>query len=107
MEILQISIQARNSKRGELWRTCQAISKAALLGVGIKRSDLSHGKDNENLIYLKETWENPSYWDEHFRSDIFSALLGAMKLLGDSYEIRINGGTPEEGMDAVRRARGK
>jgi hypothetical protein len=44
--------------------------------------------------------------DNYFRSDHFSALLGAMKWLGMAYEILINGGTPEEGMDAVKRARG-
>ena len=61
--------------------------------------------DNGNLINLEETWVDRLALDAHFRSDIFSALLGAMKLLGETHEIRINTGSQTEGMAAVEMAR--
>ena len=107
MEKLQISIHALDSKRSELLRTCQAISKAALMEPGCRTSNLSQDIDNENLIYLEQIWEDRSYLEGQLNSDIFSALLGAMKLLGNSYEIQINDGPQAQGMAAVLAVRSK
>jgi len=97
MVILTISVNAHSSKRSELLSACRLITDQTRQEKGCLGCRLSQDIDNENLINLEETWEHRSYLDEHFRSDIFSALLGAMKWLGRTYEIRINGGTQEEG----------
>ena len=67
---------------------------------------VSQDIDNENIINLEETWERRLYLDKHFRSDIFGALPGTVKMLGETYEIQINGGTQKEGRDTVKSARG-
>jgi len=105
MEILQITIHARDDKRNELLRTCRFITDQTRRENGCKSSRFSQDSDNENIITLQQQWEQWSSLNNYFRSDHFSALLGAMKLLSRTYEVRINGGTPEEGMDAVTRAR--
>jgi quinol monooxygenase YgiN len=105
MEMLQITIHARDDKRNELLRTCRFITDQTRQESGCKNSQLSQGSDNENIITLEQQWEQWSFLNNYFRSDHFSALLGAMKLLGRTHEVRINGGTPEEGMDAVTRAK--
>lgn len=61
--------------------------------------------DNENCINLEETWEDRASLNTHFRSDVFSALLGAVTLLCETYEIRINNGSHNEGMAIVNAAR--
>ena len=66
---------------------------------------LSQDIDHENLICLEEVWEDRSHLDEYFRSDIFSVLLGAVKLLGKTHDIRINDGFTTEGFEAVQLAR--
>ncbi len=106
MEMLQITIHARDDKRNELLRTCRLITDQTRRESGCKSSQLSQDSDNENIIALEQQWEQQPSLDNYFRSDHFSALLGAMKWLGRTYEIRINGGTQEEGRDAVKRARG-
>ncbi len=106
MVILTISVSTRSNKRNELLSACRSITDQTRPEKGCLGCRLSQDIDNENLINLEETWERRSYLDEHFRSDIFSALLGAMKWLGRTYEIRINGDTQEEGRAAVKRARG-
>ena len=63
--------------------------------------------NDENLINLKETWGHRSELNEYFCSDIFSALMGAMKLLGKTHEVQINDGSHIEGMEAVMRAQSK
>ncbi len=107
MVILTISVNARSIKRTELLSACRLITDQTRKEKGCLGSHLSQDIDNENLINLEETWEHRSYLDEHFRSDIFSALLGAMKLLGETHEIRINDGSQTEGLEAVQVARSK
>jgi quinol monooxygenase YgiN len=106
MIILTISVNARSSKRNELLSACRLITDQTRQEKGCLGCRLSQDIDNENIINIEETWEHRSYLDEYFRSDIFSALLGAVKLLGETHEIRINGDTQKEGRDAVKRARG-
>ena len=106
MVILTISVNAQSNKRNELLSASRLISERTRQEKGCLDCRLSQDIDNENVINIEETWERRSYLDEHFRSDIFSALLGAVKLLGATHAIRINGGTQKEGMDVVKRARG-
>ena len=105
MEMLQITIRARDDKRYELLRTCQLITEQALHEIGCKLSHLSQDSNNENIITLEQQWEQLSFLNDFFRSDHFSALLGAMKWLGRSYELRINGSTHEKAIEIVHRAR--
>jgi quinol monooxygenase YgiN len=105
MKMMQISIHARDDKRNELLRTCRLITDQTRQESGCKSSQLSQDGDNENIITLQQQWEQWLSLNNYFRSDHFSALLGAMKLLGRTYEVRINEGTPEEGRGAVTRAR--
>jgi quinol monooxygenase YgiN len=106
MEMLQITIHARDDKQKELLRACRLITEQTRQESGCKSSQLSQDIDNENIITLEQQWEERSSLDNYFGSDHFSALLGAMKWLGRTYEIRINEGTQEEGRDAVKRAKG-
>ena len=105
MEILKITIGARDDKRDELLRTCQLISDQTFQESGCESSLISQKKADEGLINLEQKWDNRFALNNYFRSDHFTALFGAMKWLGQSYDIRINGGTHEEGMKIIKSAR--
>jgi quinol monooxygenase YgiN len=107
MVILTISVNAHPSKRNELLYSFRLIIDQTRQEKGCLSCRLSQDIENENLMNLVETWERRSYLDEHIRSDIFSALLGAAKLLGETHEIRINDGSLTEGMKAVQATRSK
>ena len=106
MAVLKIFIHARKNKRNELLNNCWSITDQTRQKRGCKSSQLSQNSDKENIITLEQQWEQQPALDNYFRSDHFSALLGALRWLGRTYEVRINGGTQEEGRDAVKRARG-
>ena len=106
MVILTISVNARSNKRNELLSAFRLITGQIRREMDCLDCRLSQDIDNENVISIEETWEHRSSLDEHFRSDIFSTLLGAVKLLGKTHEIRINGSSQTEGLEVVRRARG-
>ena len=104
--MLQITIHARDDKQNELLRTCRLITVQTRQESGCKSSRVSQDNDNKNIITLEQQWEQWPSLNNYFRSDHFSALLGAMEWLGQTYEVRINGGNQKEGRDAVKRARG-
>jgi len=105
MVILTISVNAHPNKRSELLHTFRLIADQARQEKGCLDCRLFQDIDNENIINIEQTWERRSSLDEHFRSDILSALLGAAELLGETHEIRINDGSQIEGMEAVEAAR--
>ncbi len=107
MVIIKISVNVKSMKRTEFLSACQVLTNQTRQEKGCLSCRYYQDVDNENLIYLEETWEGRSYMEEHFRSDIFSALLGAMKLLGVTHEISINEGSRTEGMEAVQAARSR
>ncbi len=105
MITLTISANAYSSKRNELLSAFRFMAEQARQEEGCVSYRLFQDIDNANGINLEEKWRDRSFMDNHFRSDIFSALLGAVTLLGETHEIRINDGSHEEGMVAVRSAR--
>jgi quinol monooxygenase YgiN len=100
-----VTIHAHDDKQSELLSACQLITDQTRQETGCKDCKVSQDFNNENIITLDQRWEQWPSLNNYFRSDHFTALLGAMKWLGRSYEIRINEGIPEEGMVAVKRAR--
>ena len=71
---------------------------------GCLDSRLLKGEKDENGIILEQHWKQRHLLDGYFRSDHFSALLGAMKLLAINFEVTINDGSPSEGALIVDRA---
>ena len=106
MEILQITIGARDDRRNELLRTCKLIADQTHQESGCVSSLTSQKNADDGLINFEQKWDHRSSLNNYFRSDHFTALLGAMKWLGQSYDIRINGGTHEEGMKIIKSERG-
>ena len=105
MEKLNISIHARENKKDELLRTCQLISDQASMMNGCTNSRVSQDKENKNIILLDQHWEQWVFMSLFLQSDHFTALMGAMKWLGQTYKIRINEGTPEDGEHTVQGVR--
>jgi len=101
MVILSISISAKTHKRSELLSALRQLSELTELETGCQGCRIYQEIGDQDLINIEEIWLHRSDLDTHFCSDIFNALLGAVKLLGQSYEIRINDGMHTDGMDAI------
>ena len=101
MEELLVKIRAREDKRSELLQTCHYIAERTLQVPGCKGSLLLQDSEKGDPITLEQQWDRRSFLNDYIRSEHFTALLGAMKWLGQSFEIQINGGTHEESMKIV------
>ena len=105
MVTLTISVNAHSSKRNELLSSYRLIVDQTRQEKGYLGCRLAFDIDNEKRIYLDETWESRTRLDAHLRSDIFSALLGSVRLLGETYAIQINECSRTDGLEAVQAAR--
>ena len=106
MEKLEITVRPHKTKRNELVNACQMIVEQTRKEDGCIDSRLLKGEKDENGIILEQHWKQRHLLDGYFRTDHFSALLGAMKLLAVNWEMAINDGTPEKANEAVKNARG-
>jgi quinol monooxygenase YgiN len=104
---LALSTHARPAKHNELWSACHMISERCRNDSGCLKTRLYRDPYDQNLIHLEQTWARNADLDAYFRSDVFGALMGAVKLLGESHAIRINDGSETEGLEAVQRARSR
>lgn len=105
MVILTLSVNAKLKKRIELLSACRLITEKTRKEKGCIACLLSQDIDNENLIQIEEKWEHRSDLNKHVSSDTFSALLGALKLLGETHEIRINEGSKVLDMNDIEAVR--
>ncbi len=106
MEKLEITIHPHKTKRKELVNACQMIVEQTRKEDGCIDSRLLKGEKDEEGIILEQHWKQRHLLDGYFRSDHFTALLGAMKLLAVDWEMAINDGAPEKANAAVTNARG-
>jgi quinol monooxygenase YgiN len=105
MVTLTISTHVQPDKRDELWSTLQLVIDRTEGEMGCLDSRLAWDANDQNMIRMDQTWSDYARLHAYFRSDLFSALLGAVKLLGVSHAIRIDDGSEAEGREAVQRAR--
>ena len=104
MHRVNITINPRDDKQKELLSFCQRITDQTRQKAGCSSSCLLLDK---NHIILDQQWEYFNLLEDYFRSDPFSALLGAMKFLGKKYEVAIDNGTGKDGMIMVEKIRSK
>ena len=106
MEKFKITVHPHKTKRKELLNACQMIIEQTRKEDGCTDSRLLKGEKDEEGITLEQHWKQRHLLVGYFRSDHFTALLGAMKLLAVEWEMTINDGAPEKANAAVTNARG-
>lgn len=101
MVILSLSVSTKPHKRSELISALRQLCASTEREAGCQGCRIYQQIGDPDLINVEEIWVHRPDLDAHFCSGVFSALIGAVKLLGQYYEIRINDEIHTEGMDAV------
>jgi len=105
METLNITIQVLPEKRRELMLACRSIVDQTRQKKYCQSSLIRQEESNAVIIMLKQSWSNWDAVKRYLQSDLFTVLLGAIKLLGQSYEIKINDVSQTDGQKFVKSAR--
>lgn len=102
MVVLTISVTAQSNMRRELLSACRLIVDQTNRQKGCLGCSIFQNIDDEKVIRIEVIWKHRSHLDDHLHSDIFSALLGAVELLGETHEVRITNGSQSKGMRAAK-----
>lgn len=105
MEKLAITIFPNTSKRKELLSACRMIASQTTAEVGCMDCRVFADSDTDSSFRIEQHWQHWGPMETYFRSDHFTALLGAMKLLAINWEMAINNGAPESASAAIQKAR--
>jgi len=103
MQLLTVTTCALQSKRKELLGAFRMVANQTHKEAGCRNCHVYQDQHNRDRITLEQEWEDKQSLNGYFRSDHFNALIGAMKLLGRDFEVRINNGSPYEGWELIQK----
>lgn len=103
MQLLNVTTYALQNKRKELLGAIQMVASQTHQEIGCRNCRVYQDQKNRNRISIEQEWADKQSLNGYFRSDHFRALIGAMKWLGTSFEVRINNGSPYESWELVQK----
>jgi len=92
MITVTIEMNALPAKRKELLQTIHELIPLMREEKGCLNSYVHMDTEDNNVLTLIEEWETRADVDTYKQSDYFRVLLGAMKLLTESSEIKFSKG---------------
>jgi len=92
-------------KRKEILQTIKAILGPIRGERGCMRCNCYVDIEDEQVLFLEEEWKIREDLENHLRSDYFGVLIGAMKLLRATPDIRFNAVSSTTGPETIQAAR--
>ncbi len=102
---VSIKISVPAEKRIEVLQTIKSLLAPIRSEQGCISCNCCVDTEAEDIIIFKQEWTTNEDLTAHLRSDHFSILLGAMKLLSIEPEIRFNTIASTAGAEAITAAR--
>ncbi len=106
MIIVKIIMNVSSGKQKELVQTLFSMMGSMEKETGCLSCTLLCAIKDNNLLNLLMEWQTRKALDHHFRSELFSVLLGTRSLLNKPHGIHIYTVQKSEGMEAVHAVRG-
>ena len=105
MIIVTIKMTVPQEKRQEMLQTVSTLAGAVRKERGCRVCDFYIDTENADAFLLLEEWDTQEDFDRHVRVPVFSALLGALTLLIERPDVRINEVAETAGMEKIKAAR--
>jgi len=105
MIITTIRMMVPHEKRQELLQTIGMLAGTVRKERGCRACDFYIDTENTDAFLLLEEWDTQEDFDRHVRAASFSALLGALTLLNNRPDVRINAVTDTAGMEKIKAVR--
>ncbi len=105
MIIATIRMNVPQEKRQEMLQTVGVLSRIARKERGCRACDVYIDTENADAFLLMEEWDSEEDFDRHVRTASFSVLLGALTLLNERPDVRINAVAERAGMEKIKTVR--
>lgn len=88
MNTVNIFLRAHPEKRDEFLQTMNSLQCGLKQETGFLKSSFFHDMSDLNVFHLVEEWETNDSMERYIRSERFSILMGALKVLCVESEVR-------------------
>jgi quinol monooxygenase YgiN len=105
MIITTIRMTVPHEKRQEMLQTVSTLTGSVRKERGCRACDFYMDTENADAFLLMEEWDTQEDFDRHVRASAFSALLGALTLLYERPDVRINAVADRSGMEKIKAVR--
>jgi quinol monooxygenase YgiN len=104
---LTIEVKSKPGKIGELYQTLQALLPTMRQEKGCQNCRVSHDMEDDEVYVLSSDWDGQASFEGYVKSISGSALLGAIKTLGQSTRIQLGSDAKWEGVETLMQIRRK
>lgn len=105
MVIATIKMTVPQKNRQELLQTLNVLTGSTRKEPGCRSCDFYMDIEDADAFLLMEEWEGQDEFENHLRKPLFGVLLGALTLLNQRPEIRINTVIASAGMEKIKSVR--
>jgi quinol monooxygenase YgiN len=101
MNTVSISLKVFRQKRDEFLQTVRSLQSDLEKDQGLIKSALYQDVDDPERFHLINEWETEQDYDNYLRSENFSVLIGALKVLSEETEVRYHMGSQKIGKKVI------
>jgi quinol monooxygenase YgiN len=105
MIIVMIRMTVPEERRSEIFQTVSSVAGLVRKEQGCRACNVYINAEDPDAFLLIEEWDAQEEFDRHVRTPVFSALLGAMTLLNQRPDVRINNVVDTAGMEKITAVR--
>lgn len=102
MHIYQIKIDVRQYKTYEFVKSMRSFSRRIRKQKGCHSFGVYSDSEKENTYALVGEWKTRQAMEKHFKTDEFTLLTGAAKVLGEKFEMKITEVSKSGGFELAR-----
>ena len=88
MTIIMAQVEVRKNKRNEFLKIMQEVAQRTKEESQCEQFEIYQHLENENVFSFVSSWKNPNGFRNHLKSDQFTMILLALKLLKKYPEIK-------------------
>ena len=103
MIVLRFRMVARPDKRREFWKTLSSLNDKIRRQTGCLKHYSYWDMENRRAFCVEETWQNREAIEQFFKSELFTVLEGAIKVLCEPPEIQLSSVASLTDMNALQR----
>ena len=102
MLIYQLKIEIKPYKTDEFVKSMRSFSRKIRKENGCLECSLYRDSDKENTVSVIGKWRTRQAMEKHFKTQNFEVLIGAARVLGDTFEMNIAEGLKTGGFELAR-----
>lgn len=104
---MTIDVKAHPHKLKEFLQTLEGLMVELRKEKGNLSYQYQQDNDDNNMIHIRAEWQSWEKLESHLQGNFFTVLLGAIRVLCEAPEVKIDDGSRMMGMDAIDKARKK